>query len=169
MKLSIIGRPIGHGVDQMLLREAANFFIDILMRHDPSRSSEITVRLQIVPNLLHDSGNAGCCGWIKNRTRPDDFYLDLDSNLSQRTALIALGHELVHVKQMAMGERYENGNGSILWFGMPYDTTTIDYYDLPWEIEAHGREYGLYDRFIHSSEEIDPAKIIDVERRLQVA
>jgi hypothetical protein len=39
------------------------------------------------------------------------------------------------------------------WFGMPYDPKPVHYYDLPWEIEAHGREYGLYDRFVQSISE----------------
>jgi hypothetical protein len=32
--------------------------------------------------------------------------------------------------------------------GMLIRPGDMNYYDLPWEIEAHGREYGLYDRFL---------------------
>jgi len=55
---------------------------------------------------------------------------------------------MVHVKQYARGELRENyGVGKHLWKGA-WVNSNIDYYDLPWEIEAHGRETGLFIRYI---------------------
>jgi hypothetical protein len=141
------------------------------MRDDKFRLSEIRVEVCIIQNFMSDHNRVGCSGWLDDRHRPNRFYIDVDSNLSYDTALISLAHELVHIKQMAMGERAEGLDGMIRWFGRPYDVAQIHYYDLPWEIEAHGREYGLYDRFVQSirNEELEPAKIIDVTQRLRVA
>ena len=33
--------------------------------------------------------------------------------------------------------------------GIQYDLNYIDYWDCPWEIDAAGRELGLYIRFIN--------------------
>jgi len=41
------------------------------------------------------------------------------------------------------------------WFGKTYNPEKVSYWDLPWEIEAHGRECGL---FIRWAEEKDLAK-----------
>lgn len=57
--------------------------------------------------------------------------------------MMTLAHEMVHVKQFAMGELEENMN---VWKGKRFSGKT-DYWDTPWEIEAHGREYGLWSRF----------------------
>jgi hypothetical protein len=33
------------------------------------------------------------------------------------------------------------------WHGKRIDRKNMDYYDLPWEIEAYGREVGLFVRW----------------------
>ena len=35
--------------------------------------------------------------------------------------------------------------------GKTYNPTKIDYWDLPWEIEAHGREVGLFVRYCEAN------------------
>jgi hypothetical protein len=64
--------------------------------------------------------------------------------------LIALAHEMVHVKQYATGEsrQYERMPYVTKFRGVMVNTNTMDYWDLPWEIEAFGRELGLYVRFM---------------------
>ncbi len=70
-----------------------------------------------------------------------------------------LAHELVHVKQFATGQmnrhivtkKTSSGKGvtGTLWEGKIYSSSKYEdseegYYDSPWEIEAYGREVGLY-------------------------
>jgi hypothetical protein len=163
VKLTIVGRPIGSGVNQMLLRDATKYYIGILMSDDPRRMDTIEIEVNLVNDLIKDFHNSAMCGWLDDRFRPNRFFIDLDSSNEYKTQLIALGHELTHVKQMAMGERQEAWDGQTMrWFGRVFDPSTMHYYDLPWEIEAHGREYGLYDRFVESLQAIQgrPATII---------
>jgi len=55
---------------------------------------------------------------------------------------------MVHLKQYAKGELKDYARvKSIKWKGQVYDEDRIDYWDHPWEIEAYGRERGLYIRF----------------------
>lgn len=67
--------------------------------------------------------------------------------------LVDLGHELVHVKQYLNGELRDYVDGSYKYLGQKYDPIpdgkeNIDkYFDSPMEIEAYGREWGLYVMF----------------------
>jgi hypothetical protein len=65
--------------------------------------------------------------------------------------MIDLGHELVHVKQYLNNEIFDYKSGDIRYKGSYFDSSYSEneelYYDSPWEIEAYGREQGLYQMF----------------------
>ena len=63
-----------------------------------------------------------------------EFEVEVKRTLKLRDMLTTLAHEMVHVKQYVLGE-------------MPEDITEGDYWDRPHEIEAHGRETGLFLRW----------------------
>ena len=62
--------------------------------------------------------------------------------------MTTVAHELVHVKQYVLGdldaESFAPSAGEVLWKGDELNTNHMDYWDYPWEIEAHGRETGLF-------------------------
>lgn len=68
----------------------------------------------------------------------NDYEIDVKRSLRMRDMLITLAHELVHVKQYVKGE-------------MPEKLSEGDYWDRPHEIEAHGRETGLFIRWSEQS------------------
>jgi hypothetical protein len=79
--------------------------------------------------------------------RPREFELEIHSGMKLRTMLETVCHEMVHVKQYARGELYESERQSKhRWQGKWIDRDP-DYWDRPWEIEAHGREIGLFVRW----------------------
>jgi len=54
---------------------------------------------------------------------------------------------MVHVKQWVKGEMYEYANpNEVRWMKKKYDMNDMDYYDYPWEIDAFGRQLGLFVR-----------------------
>lgn len=61
----------------------------------------------------------------------NDYEIEIKRTLRLRDMLTTLAHELVHVKQYVKGE-------------MPDNISQGDYWDRPHEIEAHGRETGLF-------------------------
>jgi hypothetical protein len=64
-------------------------------------------------------------------------------------ALKNLAHELVHVKQFARRELVDLGEvGKTKFLGKNVCEKKTHYYDTPWEIEAYGREIGLYTRYM---------------------
>lgn len=75
--------------------------------------------------------NYGYCTWLEGR----NFEIELKRTLNMRDMLTTLAHEMVHVKQYVRGELTE---------GM---VEVGDYWDRPHEVEAHGRETGLFIRW----------------------
>ena len=65
----------------------------------------------------------------------NEYEIDIKRTLNMRTMLTTLAHELVHVKQYELGELTQTCE------------LDIDYWDKPSEIEAHGRETGLFIRW----------------------
>lgn len=66
---------------------------------------------------------------------------------SAKNILLNLAHEIVHAKQFINGELVALDEGMNVWRGILIDENDIDYWDQPWEIDAYGREYGMYRRF----------------------
>ena len=65
-----------------------------------------------------------------------------------------LAHELTHVKQYMTNELFDYTSGDVRFkderFSIEkydFENSHDDYYNSPWEIEAFGREWGLYKRF----------------------
>ena len=77
-----------------------------------------------------------------------DFEIEVDSRLPLRKMLETVAHEMVHVKQYARREMNDWQYKEIYykWKGT-YVPDSTNYWDLPWEIEANGREIGLFIRW----------------------
>lgn len=80
---------------------------------------------------------------VNSRNKPREFLIQIRKTKSKRYMLMTLAHEMIHLKQYALGELDEKMN---VWKGRRV-SSSIDYWDSPWEIEAHGREAGLFSRF----------------------
>lgn len=90
-------------------------------------------------------GQWGNCIWEDQHIRPNDFVIEIDADQNIGMILNTLAHELVHVKQWAKGEFYQHQSDQKIFTyqKMRYNVAKVDYWDQPWEIEAHGRAIGL--------------------------
>jgi hypothetical protein len=87
--------------------------------------------------------------------RPRHFMIEVHKNMRLRRVLETVAHEMVHAKQYAKGELYDSTRlAKQRWQGK-WVSKNLNYWDMPWEIEAHGREAGL---FIQWAEANDLAK-----------
>lgn len=79
-----------------------------------------------------------------------DFEIEVAKGKSVRETLMTIGHEMVHLKQFVMGELKDGvvPATTSVWKGKIVNEKKVSYWDLPWEIEAFGRERGLYHRFV---------------------
>lgn len=73
--------------------------------------------------------------------REQEFYTERDLS-------IILCHELVHIKQWALGEKFEYADGKrTRWQGNDY-SVDLEYWAQPWEHEAYGLERALYELWL---------------------
>ena len=91
-----------------------------------------------------------------------EFSIEIKKDLPMREKMIVLMHELVHMKQHIAGELEFGGiiigkDGlkckTTTWMGAEFDEDGPDYFDRPWEIEAFGRQLGLFIRWVESIDE----------------
>ena len=104
------------------------------------RSLNVSVKLK----NLHDA--MGYCLELDNNR---SFEIEVDRSLPLRKLLETVAHEMVHVKQYARRELHPVRN---TWCGKTYNPKKVSYWDLPWEIEAHGREVGLFVRWAEEND-----------------
>lgn len=137
--------------DKAKLEEAARFFANILM--DPRMVRNITLDIEIEKDLdamgeCVDEEGTRNPRWFTIRLRKQDI----------EEMIKTLGHEMVHVKQHAKNELGEKrmalakGGPKIKkkWMGEFWQPKRNQhpYFDAPWEVEAYGREVGLYHRWL---------------------
>ena len=73
-----------------------------------------------------------------------EFLIELHPYISGVEILKTLAHEFVHIKQYVEGDLNDSQTE---WKGEAIDSDAVDYYSLPWEIEAFGLEVGLFTNF----------------------
>jgi hypothetical protein len=144
MKVRVKGKPERVGIDRV--KDAAHFYGEQLMSKRLRERLIVTIDfVTLAPPFV-----LGFCTWDDDNRRPKEFLIELDRTLSVRKTLRTLAHEMVHVKQYARGELFDpiSKPGHVKWMGSLIPMHDDDkYWDLPWEIEAYGREVGLYHRF----------------------
>ena len=115
--------------------------------------NRLTIKVQLLKGLIDNNSVFGDCIYLDEcNGRPREFLIRVDNSLRLRTLLTTIAHELVHVKQWATGEMWEYSaiHSTTRWKQKKIRTDKTDYWDLPWEIEAHGREIGLFVRWCES-------------------
>ena len=102
--------------------------------------------LDITVKLKTPKGAMGYCLETDNKRT---FEIEIDRNQTLRPLLETVAHEMVHVKQFARRELHPSTD---TWYGKTYNPKKVSYWDLPWEIEAHGREVGLFVRWCEEND-----------------
>ena len=113
-------------------------------------ANTLEINIELVNDLAKKEGVYGDCIWEDKPNRPKEFTIRADSKLAPRHMIETIAHEMVHVKQWAKGEMQELVRQSKTRFnGTLFGET--EYWDRPWEIEAHGREKGLFVRWAETT------------------
>ena len=148
MLIETIGRP--RHTPLTLAKKAVIFYGEYLLGNNKKLYNNIKVTMHFQKFEKGDLDYA-CCDWEYDNHRSRDFIITIDSKLNKKETLLALAHEMVHVKQYAKGEMKDifRPVRATKWFGEKYDADNMDYWEQPWEIEAYGRERGLYFKFIN--------------------
>lgn len=142
MKVNISGKNEKTSRKELLY--ATKYFANLLMSSRLNKNVKIWLKCDI---KHHCDGSSI---FVDTNHKPREFEIIIDAKMSKRRQLITLAHEMVHVKQHATGElksllmRREER-----WQGQYIKIDEMHYFDKPWEIEAYGRELGLYQRYMH--------------------
>lgn len=133
------------------LTDAAEFFARILF--DPRMASKIELDIEINKHLDVE----GHCVCEDERKNPRFFTIELRNKRTDEDVFKTLAHEMVHVKQYAKNQLYKRFGTTrnairieSVWNGNTWRPKRQEhkYFDSPWEIEAYGREVGLYLRWL---------------------
>lgn len=147
MKISVTG---GCKTQRNYVESLARFAADTLMSKRLQKN--LDVEIQLVANLMKKEQVYGDSCWEDNNWRPREFTVRADSKLRLRRLLETIAHEMVHVKQFAKGEMVDMARADkIRWCGKMFEENDENYYDYPWEVEAHGRELGLFIRWAQAN------------------
>jgi hypothetical protein len=141
MRIYISGKS--ENVNNKELRYASKYFLNLL-----NVSERLKKKLKIFISFDPEEECASVMS-IDDHHRPREFSLCLNPKMSKRKTLQSLAHEIVHVKQYARGElKHLLRRSEAKWLDtyIPEDTF---YFERPWEIEAFGRELGLYLQYNH--------------------
>lgn len=129
------------------LRDAIRFMYRILVEDEDYKRTTI----KVISRPLKRRKQASV---LPHPDKKPIYTITLNTRYSKRHQLCSIAHELVHVKQFiteelgATGET-EDGEKFTRWYNAKVSEKFCYYHDLPWEVEAFGRQYGLYKRFIY--------------------
>jgi hypothetical protein len=134
----------GTSKQKKLAKSLAEFCIERLMSFRSSKNLDI--RIAFKKFLYKKTESFGETAYYEDSgTPPKDFIIEIDEKLNLRSMLETVAHEMVHVKQWATGEMKETRKSFITKFRKhEVNSEKVDYWDQPWEIEALGREEGLF-------------------------
>lgn len=126
-----------------LLKSLAEFIVNKFFTK--AKQNKLNIVVTFKKGLFEKTNQYANCIWEDEHYRPFDFTIQIDPDQKIQLLLNSLAHELVHVKQWAKGEFYQlQRETNVYKFnGQRWDTDKVDYWDTPWEIEAHGRAIGL--------------------------
>ena len=128
--ITVIG---GKPNQRKYVESIAYFCIKTLMPR--MRTLNVTIKLKSLNDAM---------GYCLETDDKRTFEIEVDRKLTLRKLLETVAHEMVHVKQYARRELHPVHS---TWCGKTVNPKKTSYWDLPWEIEAHGREAGLFIRW----------------------
>lgn len=111
-------------------RAAMQFFADNLLSKQLQRYILVHV---VLTKHIENFGEIEVTDY-NSKDVPRCFKLYVKKDIGDDEILKTLAHEMVHVKQYCKRELNEE---MTKWQGKPYDIRNVDYFDRPWEIEAH--------------------------------
>jgi len=153
--------------DSSIVRDYAKFVLNKFVKRSVLNKS--TIKIEIVhknelDNYADIEDLRNYNAWCTYEGVQNDrkiFRIVLNSNQLNKKAkkslvrlkklLVDLGHELVHVKQYLNNEMFDYVTGGVRYKGSYFDHSYQEdeeaYYESPWELDAYGREWGLYKMF----------------------
>ena len=124
-----------------LIESAVRFYVKHLNLENSRRELSVMIRRGQAPEtgaaavtVEHDGGIVVC----------------IDSRLGMMPLMIAIAHEMVHVKQICSGLLKHIGGEIVTWRGV--EMTDTEYAKRPWEIQAYAKQGVLVQQLLLSAQ-----------------
>jgi hypothetical protein len=156
MKIKIL-KPSGK-LDKSSVNRAIKFYCKKLFTKKQLDKLEIDI---IFRRFKPSNYYSGYCDQIDQWT----YEVEINENEAKLDLLLFLAHEFVHIEQYVLLKLIDIDDFHSFWNGKKFSISKMDYYDLPWEIDANGREKGLFNRFMESLTEKQKDKILSKSKR----
>jgi len=129
---------------KVVLETATKFFGECLFSNDFIDDIYIEIT-NLEKEIMGQHNEKGNCEVLDSFERnPTMFLLEIGNEEQLET----LAHEMIHAEQYNSRKLRDGKNiNDYIWKRKKIDTTNLDYYDYPWEIDAYGREVGLIYKF----------------------
>lgn len=134
MKISVKGK------NEVLSKKQIKYIVRLF--------GKLTLSPQLYPNInlliqnMNLSNNTwGYCGIADiEEKKPRTFEILLNPHISKPKQIRTLAHEMVHLKQLALGQFMPYDNNEYKWNNNIVTMTSEEYNDMPWETEAKSQE-----------------------------
>lgn len=146
MRVNILGKSKNKKITKTLLKEAVRYYCYLLkISKKVQRNLYLTIKFS--DKLGYDTA-ATVENHCENGSKV--FEICISTKEGFKPTLEALAHEMTHIEQWLSGSRYDyiRADGLVRWNKTIINNKKIDYWDEPWEVEAFGKQHGLYVRFI---------------------
>ncbi len=157
-------------MDRKLIRLYARFVLNRYVTKYIQSKSVINIKVLTNDSFYKEAVDKDYNAWMTyDRNVDGTRYFTIKMNLKfikskakrphtrMKAFLTDLGHELIHVKQYLNGQIFDYANGDTRYGGKVFNSGYYEneesYYESPWEIEAYGRETGLYKLFYNKMKE----------------
>jgi hypothetical protein len=139
---SIIYNPSSPEVAEVL-HYAASFYCKTLL---PIKHRRVTIHMKFNEDMNSTEAETT---WLDSNFIPREFEIKFSRKIKNLKRIVqTCAHEMVHVKQFARGEMYDYLHSNrIRWKTQMFQMNDEQYWDYPWEIEAYGKELGLFVKF----------------------
>jgi len=149
MRITIVGKSKNQKLTENLIREATRYYLNLLKVSEKIQN-DLEIWIDFTQGLpQHTAGTSTPLLDNLSDQNPRQFEICLNPKIGYRPTLQTLAHEVVHLEQCATGRRYHYVRDSNLvkWDDDIVDENKSSYWDWPWEVEAHGKEVGMFIRF----------------------
>jgi hypothetical protein len=139
-------------VDRAVFKRATQLFGKLLI--PPEIRSEILILIDLT-DYLEELGNVGEIKLPRIGIEPKQFSISINTwDTDEKDQLTTLGHEMVHVKQIATGEfakTRRNGELGVRWHKRFHKKAALEDDNSPWEREAYKMEQKLYVKLLKAA------------------
>jgi hypothetical protein len=141
--MQIRTKGIPDNVPKTICKDSLRFYGRELLGKRLYKNIKLFVVFEDLPNPIN-----ALCQWSDDNHKCREFTIIVNKKLNKKTTLIALAHEMVHVKQYARGELKDYiRNDNVKWCGQVYSLNKVKYWSCPWEKEAYKKDHILYESY----------------------